>query len=171
MFQWLAKYPEFARLYAEARDDQIDGLAGDATEIACTEPDLARARLMINTCFLRIGRMRPKSIGNRPADTKLESHSPRLPQHTQPQPVSAFWTPHAYPAHDLTNGANAPREGKTKDQKIRACLKAPVGTATGANCLNREGKTKSTHGPSKKLRFKAIVPKPRPPLLTKTGAS
>ena len=60
VFQWLAKYPEFARLYAEARDDQIDGLAGDATEIAYTEPDLARARLMVNTCFLRIGRMRPR---------------------------------------------------------------------------------------------------------------
>lgn len=60
VFQWLAKYPDFARLYAEARDDQIDGLAGDATEIAYTEPDLARARLMINTCFLRIGRMRPR---------------------------------------------------------------------------------------------------------------
>jgi hypothetical protein len=60
VFQWLAKYPEFARLYAEARDDQIAGLAGDATEIARTEPNLARARLMCNTCFLRIGRMRSR---------------------------------------------------------------------------------------------------------------
>jgi Bacteriophage Sf6, terminase small subunit-like len=60
VFQWLAKYPEFARLYAEAQDDQIEGLAGDATEIARNEPDLARARLMDNTCFARIGKIRPR---------------------------------------------------------------------------------------------------------------
>ena len=34
------------------------------------------------------------------------------------------------------------KEGKTEDQKIRACLLGPVGTAMGANCLNREGKNR-----------------------------
>ena len=55
---------------------------------------------------------------------------------------------------------------------MRACLLGPVGTAMGTNSRDRGGKgPKSTHESSKKLRFKAVVPKPRQPLLTKTGAS
>ena len=47
VFQWLAKYPEFARLYAAARHDQIEGLAGAVVEIAESEPDIAQARLSV----------------------------------------------------------------------------------------------------------------------------
>ena len=60
IFQWLAKYPEFARLYTAARHDQIEGLGGEAVEIADTEPDIERARLMINVRNALIGRLQAR---------------------------------------------------------------------------------------------------------------
>ena len=60
VFQWLKKCPEFARMYAEARWAGVDWLLDETMEIAYTEPDLARARLMINTLFSLIGRMQPR---------------------------------------------------------------------------------------------------------------
>jgi len=60
VFQWLAKYPEFAWLYAAVRHDQIEGLAGEAVEIADSEPNIDRARLMIDARFAWIGKLRLK---------------------------------------------------------------------------------------------------------------
>jgi hypothetical protein len=60
VFQWLKKHPEFASMYAEARWDGVDYLLDETVEIAYSEPDLARARLMIDACYLRIGRMSPR---------------------------------------------------------------------------------------------------------------
>ena len=60
VFQWLAKYPEFARMYAKARCAQIEWLLDETIDIAKTEPDLARARLMINARFARIGKLQAR---------------------------------------------------------------------------------------------------------------
>jgi hypothetical protein len=60
VFQWLEKHPEFASMYAEARWAQVDWLLDETIEIAESEPDLARARLMINTRYSLIGRMSPR---------------------------------------------------------------------------------------------------------------
>ena len=60
VFQWLKKHPDFARMYADARWAGIDWLLDDTITIADTEPDLARARLMINTRYSLIGRMSPR---------------------------------------------------------------------------------------------------------------
>ena len=60
VFQWLKKHPEFASMYADARWDGVDYLLDETIEIAKTEPDLARARLMINTRYSLIGRMSPR---------------------------------------------------------------------------------------------------------------
>jgi hypothetical protein len=60
VFQWLETHPEFARMYAEARSAQIEWLLDETIEIAETEPDLARARLMINTRYSLIERMQPR---------------------------------------------------------------------------------------------------------------
>ena len=60
VFQWLEKHPEFARMYAIARWSQIDWLLDETVDIAETEPDLARARLMINARFGMVGRLWPR---------------------------------------------------------------------------------------------------------------
>jgi hypothetical protein len=60
VFQWLKKHPDFASMYADARWDGIEWLLDETIEIAKEEPDLARARLKIDTLFSRIGRMSPR---------------------------------------------------------------------------------------------------------------
>lgn len=60
VFQWLEKHPEFARKYAIARWSQIGWLLDETVDIAETEPDLARARLMIDARFAMIGRLWPR---------------------------------------------------------------------------------------------------------------
>jgi hypothetical protein len=60
VFQWLTKHPDFASMYADARWDGIEWLLDETIEIAKTEPDLARARVMINTRYSLIGRMQPR---------------------------------------------------------------------------------------------------------------
>jgi hypothetical protein len=47
-------------MYAEARRAQVQWLLDETIDIADTEPDLARTRLMINTRYLQIGRMCPR---------------------------------------------------------------------------------------------------------------
>ena len=42
---------------------------------------------------------------------------------------------------------------------------------SASRCGRVKGRTESTHGRRKKFRLKAVVPNPRPPLLTKLGAS
>ncbi len=61
VFQWLARYPDFARLYAAARQAQADGLAGQILEIAESEPDIARARLMIDARFALMAKLQPRT--------------------------------------------------------------------------------------------------------------
>ena len=60
VFQWLAKYPEFARLYTAAREDQIDGLLGENVEIADTDPIFERARLRIAVRRAWIAKLHPR---------------------------------------------------------------------------------------------------------------
>jgi hypothetical protein len=45
------------------------------------------------------------------------------------------------------------KEGMTEDQKIRAFLLGPVGTAMGANWLNRGGKTRTSRRKKEKIAF------------------
>src|SRR5262249_53516311 len=60
VFQWLAKYPQFARQYAAARSEQVYRLADEVLDIADGEPDIARAQRMIDARFAWIGRLRPR---------------------------------------------------------------------------------------------------------------
>jgi len=55
-----SRYPEFAHLYAEARWEQIHCLADETIDIAETEPDIARARLMIDARFAWIAKLHPR---------------------------------------------------------------------------------------------------------------
>ena len=57
VFQWLEKHPEFVRLYAAAREAQIDHLLGENVEIADTDPIVERARLRINARLAWIAKL------------------------------------------------------------------------------------------------------------------
>ena len=67
VFLWLAKHPEFSDQYGKAREAQADALSDECLDIAASEPDVARARLMIDTRKWFASKMKPKKYGDRQA--------------------------------------------------------------------------------------------------------
>lgn len=69
VFRWLRDYPEFAHIYAIARDDQADMLADEVVEIAdnagSTKGGINKARLMIDARKWFAGVTRPKKYGSK----------------------------------------------------------------------------------------------------------
>lgn len=65
VYSWLREHPEFQDAYARAREIQADVLADEVVEIADTEPDPNRARVMIDARKWLAGKLRPKKYGDR----------------------------------------------------------------------------------------------------------
>lgn len=65
VFRWLEQYSEFRGLYARAREVQADVLADEIIEIADTETDPNRARVMIDARKWLASKLRPKRYGDR----------------------------------------------------------------------------------------------------------
>ena len=65
IFLWLTKHSEFSEQYARAREEQADAISDECLFIAETEPDIARARLMIDTRKWFASKMKPRKYGDR----------------------------------------------------------------------------------------------------------
>lgn len=65
VFRWLDQYPDFRELYARAREVQADVLADEILEIADSDLDPNRARVMIDARKWLAGKLRPKKYGDR----------------------------------------------------------------------------------------------------------
>jgi len=64
VYVWLGQYREFSDMYARAREVQADVLADEIIEIADTEPDPNRARVMIDARKWLASKLRPKKYGD-----------------------------------------------------------------------------------------------------------
>lgn len=65
VYSWLREHPEFQEAYVQAREVQADVLADEIIEIADTEPDPNRARVMIDARKWLASKLRPKKYGDR----------------------------------------------------------------------------------------------------------
>lgn len=65
VLRWLEIYPSFAAEYARAREQQADLLASQIVEIADTEEDANRARVMIDARKWYASKLKPKVYGDR----------------------------------------------------------------------------------------------------------
>lgn len=64
VFQWLSKNPKFSEQYARAREAQADAIADECLDIAKHEPDVQRARLMIDVRKWFASKMKPRKYGD-----------------------------------------------------------------------------------------------------------
>jgi hypothetical protein len=65
VYKWLGQYDEFRDSYAHAREIQADVLADEIIEIADSETDPNRARVMIDARKWLASKLRPKRYGDR----------------------------------------------------------------------------------------------------------
>jgi transposase-like protein len=76
IFQWLRKYPEFAKSYSDAKEDLAEKLAEEITEIADEEPPLkadgeidpgaaAYRKLRLDARKWNAARLKPKKFGDK----------------------------------------------------------------------------------------------------------
>jgi hypothetical protein len=73
VYAWLRQYPEFSDTYAHAREIQADMLAEEILEIADSDLDPNRARVMIDARKWLASKLRPKKYGDRvELDHKVE---------------------------------------------------------------------------------------------------
>jgi hypothetical protein len=61
--RWLRECPEFRDQYAQAQERRADAYFDMALEVACYEPDVQRARLIVDTLKWSAGRLSPKRYG------------------------------------------------------------------------------------------------------------
>lgn len=61
--RWLREHPEFRDQYAQAQQLRADAYFDMALEIACGEPDIHRARLIVDTLKWMAGKLSPKKYG------------------------------------------------------------------------------------------------------------
>lgn len=61
--RWLRERPEFRDQYAQAQERRADAYFDMALEVACYEPDVQRARLIVDTLKWSAGRLSPKRYG------------------------------------------------------------------------------------------------------------
>ena len=77
VYSWLRQYPEFSQRYARAREVQADVLADEILEIADSDLDPNRARVMIDARKWLAGKLRPKKYGDRvELDHKVDGNQP-----------------------------------------------------------------------------------------------
>lgn len=65
VLNWLSAYPSFAAEYARARERQADLFASQIIEIADTEEDANRARVMIDARKWYASKLKPKVYGDK----------------------------------------------------------------------------------------------------------
>lgn len=76
---WLANNKEFSDKYEVARQIQADTYADEMEDIARTEPDVQRARLIIDTRKWVSSKLKPKKYGEKlDIDAKVEQVTPIL---------------------------------------------------------------------------------------------
>lgn len=74
VYQWLNKKPEFAQMYAHARERQQEIFAAEVILIADTEPDPARARNRMDARKWHASKVAPKRWGDKlEIDAKVET--------------------------------------------------------------------------------------------------
>ena len=74
VYQWLDKNPEFAQMYAHARERQQEVFAAQVIAIADTERDTAKARNMMDARTWYAARVAPRKWGDRiEVDAKVET--------------------------------------------------------------------------------------------------
>lgn len=74
VYNWLDKYPDFAKNYARAREQQQEVLAAEVISIADTVKDAAVARNMMDARKWYAGKVAPKKWGDRvEVDAKIET--------------------------------------------------------------------------------------------------
>ena len=65
VYDWLRRHPEFYDLYIVARRDMADTLADELLSIARDEPDVQRARLLVDVRKWICSKLKPKSYGEK----------------------------------------------------------------------------------------------------------
>jgi transposase-like protein len=65
IFDWAMNHPEFSVQYDKARDIGMEVRAEEIEEIAQTEEDTARAKLIIDTKKWNMSKLKPKRFGDR----------------------------------------------------------------------------------------------------------
>lgn len=74
VYQWLNKHPDFAQLYAHARERQQEVFAAQVIEIADTEPDPQKARNRIDARKWYASKVAPRKWGDKiEIDAKVET--------------------------------------------------------------------------------------------------
>ena len=74
VYQWLDKNPDFAQLYAHARERQQEVFAAQVIAIADTEKDSAKARNMMDARKWYAARVAPRKWGDKiEIDAKVET--------------------------------------------------------------------------------------------------
>ncbi|WP_052359994.1 hypothetical protein [Solidesulfovibrio alcoholivorans] len=77
VYAWLGQYQGFQDMYAHAREVQADMLADEILEIADSDLDPNRARVMIDARKWLAGKLRPKKYGDRvELDHKVDGTQP-----------------------------------------------------------------------------------------------
>lgn len=64
IYKWLAENPAFADQYARAREDQAESHADEMLDVARSEEDPARARLIIDTMKWTASKLKPRKYGD-----------------------------------------------------------------------------------------------------------
>ena len=90
VYAWLGQYPVFQDMYARAREVQADVLADEILEIADSDLDPNRARVMIDARKWLAGKLRPKKYGDRvELDHKVDGTQPmQVTVNVVPAPVT-----------------------------------------------------------------------------------
>jgi hypothetical protein len=78
-YNWLRESPDFAEKYALARELQQDRAADEIVEVARSEPDPQRARVLVDAIKWRASKLAPKKYGDR-VDMNLTATIENIPQ-------------------------------------------------------------------------------------------
>jgi hypothetical protein len=63
VYRWLKRNRGFRDQYAQAQEQRADAYVDMAFEVACAEPDVQRARLIVDTLKWMAGKLSPKKYG------------------------------------------------------------------------------------------------------------
>ena len=65
IYEWLGKHEAFSIQYAHATQERADTMADEMLTVARYEPDVNRARLIVDTFKWHMAKMRPKKYGDK----------------------------------------------------------------------------------------------------------
>ncbi len=76
VIRWRAQIPKFAELYKSATEDRADSLVDEMLDVAHSEPDPKRARVIIDTMKWAAAKFKPRVYGDRVAITGAADGAP-----------------------------------------------------------------------------------------------